>query len=316
MGSFSPFATPPGETTGPWRVAAFYRFFELDDLEAAKAELESVAAEHPVVGTVLVAHEGINGTIAGRPEPFEGFVRALEARFSPLSIKYASAEEKPFHRFKVRPKKEIVTIGLPEVRPVERVGTYVPPEEWNQLLEDPDVVVVDTRNAYEVRIGTFERALDPETASFREFPEWAKTHLADAKDKTIAMFCTGGIRCEKATAHLLAEGFSDVRHLQGGILRYLEDMPEAESKWRGEGFVFDHRVAVTHGLEQGAHGMCYGCREPVSPEDMAAPGWEEGVSCPRCVESLSEDKKAAARERMKQIRLKAAQGLSHFGSGT
>jgi UPF0176 protein len=234
--------------------------------------------------------------------------------FHDLEEKRSTASEAPFLRFKVRLKKEIVTMGVPEVDPRKEVGTYVDPDEWNRLLEDPETILIDTRNDYEVAIGKFEGAIDPHTPSFRDFPEWARTHLEKRPDQKIAMYCTGGIRCEKATSLLKHLGYDHVYHLKGGILKYLETMPEQESKWEGSCFVFDQRVGLGHGLQESDYDLCHGCRHPLTPEDKADPRFEEGVSCPKCADSLDEDKKARLRERQKQVHLARRRGEAHIGS--
>ena len=296
-------------------VAALYHFTPFEDLSALKAPLAEVACSHGVRGTLLLATEGINGTIAGSREGIDaviGHIRGLPG-CAELEWKESEASEMPFPRMKVRLKREIVTMGQPGVDPLASVGAYVAPEDWNALISDADVAVIDTRNDYEVEIGTFEGAVDPETKAFGEFPEWWDENKAQFEGKKIAMFCTGGIRCEKASNYLLGQGVEEVFHLKGGILKYLEEVPEEESLWRGECFVFDGRVSVGHGLVEGTHGLCHACRMPITDADRTTPEFEEGVSCPRCVDETTEDAKARFRERQKQIRLAEARGETHVG---
>ncbi len=268
-----------------WTVTAFYKFVTIDDPAAFRPALREACAKNGIVGTVLLAHEGINGTVAGPAHGIAGFLAFLraDARFADLVSKESYALEQPFKRMKVRLKREIVTLGQPDADPNERVGQYVEPKDWNALIAQEDVVTIDTRNAYEVQIGTFEGALDPATRSFREFPDYVKTNLDPARHKRVAMFCTGGIRCEKATAYMLAQGFEEVYHLKGGILKYLEEVPPEESRWRGECFVFDERVALGHGVELGTHVMCPACGTPVlksatAPRDAHGAQLCEGCS--------------------------------------
>lgn len=274
-------------------VATFYKFVKLSDLSELRSPLLSHCQAQNIRGTILLAQEGINGTIAGTRKAIDSVLTYLrsEPRLADLEHKESPAEEMPFDRMKVRIKKEIVTLGLPEVDPTEQVGTYVSPEEWNAIVSDPDVVVIDTRNAYEVGIGTFKGAKNPETNSFREFPEYVQQHLDPTKHKKVAMFCTGGIRCEKASSFMLSQGFQEVYHLKGGILKYLEEVPPDESLWQGECFVFDQRVTVQQGLEAGTHEICWGCGHPVSAADKASPQYEVGISCPYCYDRLTEEKR-------------------------
>ena len=298
------------------RVAALYRFAAFDDPAAIRAALEARARALGIRGTLLVAGEGINGTIAGAPEAVDAMVATIRSLpgCAGLAPKYADAAAMPFHRLKVRLKREIVTLGVAGIDAARDAGTYVSPADWNALVDDPDTVVIDTRNGYEVAVGSFAGAIDPGTDAFRDFPAWVDEHRDELAGKRIAMFCTGGIRCEKATALMKAEGFDDVHHLDGGILRYLEEVPEGESRWRGECFVFDERVAVGHGLAPGSHVLCRGCRMPVSPEDRASPLYAEGVSCPRCHGSRDEVQRAGYAERHRQVRLAAERGGSHVGA--
>jgi UPF0176 protein len=269
-----------------WTVTAFYKFVTIDDPAAFRATLRDVCARNGIVGTVLLAHEGINGTVAGPAEgiaEFLAFLRA-DARFADLESKQSYAIEQPFKRMKVRLKREIVTLGQPDADPSKRVGQYVEPQDWNALIAQDDVITVDTRNAYEVQIGTFEGALDPATRSFREFPDYVKSHLDPARHKRIAMFCTGGIRCEKATAYMLSQGFEEVYHLKGGILKYLEKVPPQESRWRGECFVFDERVALGHGVELGTHVMCPRCGTPVLKSETGPRDAQGAQVCTECAD--------------------------------
>ena len=298
------------------RVAALYRFAAFDDPAAIRTALEARARALGIRGTLLVAGEGINGTIAGAPEAVDAMVATIRSLpgCAGLAPKFADAAAMPFHRLKVRLKREIVTLGVAGIDAARDAGTYVSPADWNALVDDPDTVVIDTRNGYEVAVGSFAGAIDPGTDAFRDFPAWVDAHRDELAGKRIAMFCTGGIRCEKATALMKAEGFDDVHHLDGGILRYLEEVPEGESRWRGECFVFDERVAVGHGLAPGSHVLCRGCRMPVSPEDRASPLYAEGVSCPRCHASRDEVQRAGYAERHRQVRLAAERGGSHVGA--
>jgi UPF0176 protein len=297
-------------------VAALYRFATFEDPAALQAPLAKLCCGLGVKGTLLLAREGINGTIAGRPAAIEAVlthIRGLPG-CADLDVKCAEAAEQPFYRMKVRVKAEIVTLGQPQVDAARDAGTYVEPQDWNALISDPEVVVVDTRNDYEVAVGSFEGAQDPATRTFKDFPAWFAANRAALQGRTVAMFCTGGIRCEKATAYLKSEGIEDVRHLKGGVLRYLETVPAQESLWRGECFVFDERVAVGHGLTPGGHVLCRGCRMPVGPEAQASPLFVEGVSCPRCHDVRSPERKARYLERQRQMELAARAGRAHVGA--
>ena len=298
------------------RVAALYRFAAFDDPAAIRTALEARARALGIRGTLLVAGEGINGTIAGAPEAVDAMVATIRSLpgCAGLAPKYADAAAMPFHRLKVRLKREIVTLGVAGIDAARDAGTYVSPADWNALVDDPDTVVIDTRNAYEVKVGTFAQAIDPKTDSFSDFPAWARAHRTELEGKRIAMFCTGGIRCEKSTAFLKAEGLTDVFHLEGGILKYLEEVPQAQSRWEGECFVFDERVAVGHGLAPGTHGLCRACRMPVSPEARASPLFEEGVACPACAGTRDEARRAAYAERHRQVGLAQQQGRAHVGA--
>lgn len=300
------------------RVCALYRFASFPDPAALRAPLLALAEAQGIRGTLLLAREGINGTVAGRNDAIEALldhIRTLPG-CADLDYKDSAAEAMPFHRMKVRLKREIVSMGVEGVDPTREVGTYLSGEAWNALIAEPDTLLIDTRNDYEVAIGTFDGAVDPGTRSFRDFPSWFREHrdaLMAGKSK-VAMFCTGGIRCEKATAFLKAEGVEDVFHLDGGILKYLETVPEEQSRWTGECFVFDARVAVGHGLTQGSHGLCHGCRMPVGPQDRASPLYVEGVSCPACHGTRDAERLAAYAERHRQETLAAARGVAHVGA--
>ena len=298
------------------RIAALYRFARFDDPAAIRAHLSDAAEAAGIKGTLLVAGEGINGTIAGSPEGIERMLATIRALpgCAGLQPKFATADAMPFHRLKVRLKREIVTMGIADIDPLDEVGTYVAPADWNALIDDPDTVVIDTRNDYEVAVGSFAGAVDPETASFRDFPAWVEANRDRLEGRRLAMFCTGGIRCEKATAYLKREGFADVHHLDGGILRYLEEMPAEDSRWQGECFVFDERVAVGHGLAPGSHALCRACRMPVSEADRASPLYAEGVSCPRCHATRSAEQRAGYAERHRQAQLAAERGQAHVGA--
>lgn len=285
-------------------IATFYKFVSLPDLDTQQENLRSLCQALQLKGTILLAQEGINATLAGTQDAIAQFFATLrrDPRFADVVPRESSAEVPPFDRMKVRQRAEIVPLGVPEISPAEQVGIYVSPEEWNQLLADPEVTVIDTRNDYEVAIGTFHHAQNPQTQTFREFPDYVHHHLNPQQHKKVAMFCTGGIRCEKASAYLMAQGFEEVYHLKGGILNYLETIPAKDSLWRGECFVFDQRVAVTHGLAIGSHGMCMACGHPISEADQLAPTYEEGVSCPHCFEDLTAEQKAHNREKQRAQR--------------
>jgi len=301
-------------------VAALYRFARFDDCASLRGPLEQVCRDNGVRGTLLLAAEGINGTIAG---PSAGTARVLDhIRALPdcadLDVKFSRAATMPFHRLKVRLKREIVTMGEAGIDPRASVGTYVEPEEWNALIADPETIVIDTRNDYEVAIGSFAGALDPATTSFREFPQWFRENraslLGEGKSPKVAMFCTGGIRCEKSTAFLKQEGVEDVYHLKGGILKYLETVPEQQSLWQGECFVFDERVAVGHGLAAGTHTLCRACRRPLGEQERQSALYEEGVSCAACHGERTDTQRASSRERHRQELLAMARGEAHIGA--
>lgn len=297
-------------------VCALYKFVTLENYEAMRQPLLDAMLENHIKGTLLLAAEGINGTISGPREGIDNLLAYLNAdvRINPVSSKESLHDDAPFYRTKVKLKKEIVTLGVEGIDPLKTVGTYVKPQEWNTLISDPDVTVIDTRNDYEIEIGTFKHAIDPKTQTFREFPEYVKEHLDPSKNKKVAMFCTGGIRCEKSTAYLKEQGFDEVYHLEGGILQYLEDVPKEESLWEGDCFVFDNRVAVNHDLEKSIYDQCYACRLPITAEDKLSEEFEAGVSCPRCAGTHSDDQIARFREREKQVALADARNESHVGS--
>ena len=303
----------------PIRIAALYQFARFDDPGTIKPGMLACMEEAGVRGTLLLAREGINGTIAGFEEGIEtvlAHVRTLPG-CSSIEVKESRASTMPFHRTKVRLKKEIVTMGQPDLDPLAGVGTYVAPEDWNALISDPDTILIDTRNDYEVQIGTFEGAIDPKTHSFREFPEWFRAKRAkleaEGRSPKIAMFCTGGIRCEKSTAFARAEGVEQVYHLKGGILNYLKHVPETESLWQGECFVFDERVSVGQGLKPGEHSLCRACRRPLSEADLTHEHYVEGVSCHRCHGERSDGQRARYAERHRQTRLAEKSGRDHIG---
>ena len=298
-------------------VAALYKFVEIDDLLSLQSNLYEICEKNNIMGTILIANEGINGTISGKTNEINQTISLLKSdkRFTNIEIKYSSTDKQPFHRMKVRLKKEIVTIGLPEINPNKKVGTYVKPDDWNDLISDPNVVVIDTRNKYETKIGSFHNALDPETSSFREFPDWVKKFKSSKENanKKIAMFCTGGIRCEKASSLMKEEGFEDVYHLQGGILKYLETIDKENSLWNGECFVFDQRVCLTDELEVGSYKMCFACRMPITEEEMQNEKYIEGISCIYCYDKTTKEKKERFGSRQKQILLAKERGEKHLG---
>ncbi|WP_017937854.1 rhodanese-related sulfurtransferase [Zestomonas thermotolerans] len=292
-------------------VAALYKFVTLTDHVALREPLLQTMLANGIKGTLLLAEEGINGTVSGTREGIDSLLAWLKSdpRLADLEHKESYCDAQPFYRTKVKLKKEIVTLGVPGVDPNRRVGTYVEPKDWNALIADPEVLLIDTRNDYEVAIGTFEGAIDPETRSFRQFPEFVRARFDPARHKKVAMFCTGGIRCEKASSFMLEAGFEQVFHLKGGILKYLEEVPEEQSKWHGECFVFDNRVTVRHDLSRGDYDLCHACRNPISAEDRQSASYVPGISCPHCWDSLPERTRESARERQKQIELARARNL-------
>jgi UPF0176 protein len=297
-----------------FHIAAFYLFAGLPDFEAVRDRLVALGAECEVKGTVLLAPEGVNGTIAGSKEDVEAFLHLLRSdhRLSGLEAKWSTAEEDPFLRLKVRSKKEIVTLHVGRVDSVNNTATHVPANEWNELISDPDTIVVDTRNDYEYAIGTFANAVNPETRRFGEFPAWIESQ-PDIKDKKLAMFCTGGIRCEKGTAYLREQGFREVYQLEGGILKYLETVEEDESLWDGECYVFDRRVSVGHGLIPGNLEVCPNCNTVLGDDDRTLSGYQVGVHCESCHDTISEDRRSRFTERQHQIELASTRGQSHLG---
>jgi len=296
-------------------VCALYKFVRLENFEQLKPTLLAVMEKNEVKGTLLLAEEGINGTIAGYQTGVDNVLKFLEqdSRLSPLSSKVSYNTENPFQRTKVKLKKEIVTMGVEGIDPTLTVGTYVKPKDWNTLISDPEVLLVDTRNDYEVEIGTFKNAVNPNTETFREFPDYVENHLDKNKHKKVAMFCTGGIRCEKSTAYLKEQGFDEVYHLEGGVLKYLEEVPQEDTLWEGECFVFDSRVAVNHQLEQGQYDQCFACRFPITENEKLSEFYVKGVSCPRCIDKYTDDQRAGFRERERQVNLAKARGESHIG---
>lgn len=297
-------------------TAAFYKFVALPDFAELKQPLLEYCQQQQVKGTILLASEGVNGTIAGPVDGVRDVLAKLRSdrRLADLQHKEALASTPPFYRMKVRLKREIVTLGVPGVDPTLMVGTYVKPQDWNRLIDDPDVVVVDVRNDYEVAIGSFRGAVNPHTASFSDFPAWVRDNPLLAHKPKVAMFCTGGIRCEKSTAYMRAQGFDEVYHLEGGILKYLETIPQAQSRWTGECFVFDERVSVGHGLTHGQHEFCRACRHPLSAADKESEHYVPGVSCAHCFATRTPAQKAAAAERQKQVALAERRSASHIGS--
>lgn len=296
-------------------VCALYKFIKLDDYETKRQPLLKVMTDNNIMGTLLLAREGINGTVAGHREDIDRLLAWLRSdpRLSDLDVKESVDKAVPFYRSKVKLKKEIVTMGIDWVDPQKSAGTYIEPKDWNELIIDPEVLLIDTRNSYEVNVGKFRNALNPETSSFREFPEYVKSYLDPDKHKKIAMYCTGGIRCEKSTAYLKELGFEDVYHLKGGILKYLEEVPQDESEWEGECFVFDNRVTVNHDLEKGAYDQCHACRMPISEEDKCSAHYQPGISCPHCKDAVTEQQRARFASRQRQVELAKARGEEHIG---
>lgn len=296
-------------------VCALYRFVRLDDYRELRLPLLDLMQHHGVRGTLLLAPEGINGTLAGSRDGVDGVLAWLKSdpRLAGLSRHESLDDECPFYRAKVKLKREIVTLGMSGIDPRRMAGTYVEPEDWNELISDPDVTVIDTRNRYEVDIGTFSNAVNPGTDSFREFPEYVRRQLDPARHKKIAMFCTGGIRCEKSTAFLKEQGFDEVYHLKGGILKYLETIPPEESLWEGECFVFDNRVSVRHGLRKGEYDQCHACRMPITEAEKQSAKYEKGVSCPKCFDAKNDEQRRRYRERIRQVHLARQRGEPHIG---
>lgn len=318
-------AVDTGSATQPWHISAFYQFQTVPDpvalvvevtafMKGVQADDKALRSDRPLLGTVLVAREGINGTIAGSSESVTRVFEWLAAQgFGRLMRRNTRGDSAPFHRLKVRVKKEIVTMGRPDID-ASAAGDYVDPSQWDRLISDPAVTLVDTRNHYETCLGSFSGALVPQTDSFRDFPAWAEKNLDPKTQPKVAMFCTGGIRCEKATALLKAQGFEQVYHLQGGILNYLQQVPEPDSSWQGECFVFDDRVTVDHQLQPGNHQQCFNCRMPLTEEDLAGPHYEQHVSCHHCYRRVDEDRRAGLLERARQMRLAKERGQAHLGA--
>lgn len=296
-------------------VIALYKFVSLPDYQDLRQPLLELCSREGIRGSLLLAPEGINGTVAGTHVAMARLLDWFKAdpRFDALEYKVSHTDNPPFLRMKVKLKKEIVTMGVPWVDPHREVGTYVEARDWNRLISDPDVVVVDTRNDYEYRVGSFRNAIDPRTRTFREFPEWVANHLDPEKHKKVAMFCTGGIRCEKATSYLLQQGFEEVYHLKGGVLKYLEEVPAAESLWEGDCFVFDDRVTVTHGLQRGDYVSCHACGQPLSPEEQQSEHYVREISCPYCIDTHSDEKKRRLEQRRKQIESANTHNEKHMG---
>ena len=300
-------------------TVAFYHFITLDKKNNIQEHIYNFCEANNIKGTILLADEGINGTISGKEKNIRNFLIFIKKEglfngvFSKLEHKESWASKNPFYRMKVRLKKEIVALGVDGVSPTKNVGKYVKPEEWNNLISDPNTIIIDTRNHYEVDIGTFKNATNPNTSTFRELPSFIEENLDPKTPKKIAMFCTGGIRCEKATSLMLDKGFKDVYHLEGGILKYLETIDKDKSLWEGECFVFDQRVAVTHGLNEGKYDQCYACRHPLSPDEMNSSHYIKGISCPYCYNKLTNEKKSSVIERQKQIELAKLRGEDHIG---
>ncbi len=286
-----------------WKVAALYRFVEIAAPDEMQKIIKEICLNNEICGTLLIATEGINGTIAGTPEGIANTIDFLDKQLeiNKGEVKYSDSKRKPFNRIKVRLKKEIVTMRQPQVDPTKKVGTYVEAKNWNALINDPDVIMLDTRNSYETAIGKFKGAIDPNTKIFTEFADYVEVKLDPSKNKKVAMYCTGGIRCEKASSYMLSQGFEEVYHLKGGILQYLEDIPKEESLWEGSCFLFDRRVGVEHGLKESPHLLCYGCRHPLEPSDLELPSYEKGVSCKHCIDSLTSERKDAFRMRHQQF---------------
>jgi UPF0176 protein len=297
-------------------VCALYKFVKLPDYQEIRQPLFKVMESNQIKGTLLLAVEGINGTVAGSRSAVDTLLAWLKAepRLAELDYKESYTDIMPFNRTKVKLKKEIVTMGVEGIDPKQVVGTYVNPKDWNQLISDPEVLLIDTRNDYEYQVGTFKNAINPNTDSFREFPQYVKDHLDPAKHKKVAMFCTGGIRCEKSTAFLKEQGFEEVYHLKGGILKYLEDVPADDTLWQGECFVFDERVTVNHHLQKGDYDQCHACRMPITEADKSSIHYEKGVSCPHCFDKITPEQKYRFSEREKQIQLAKWRGESHIGS--
>ena len=298
-------------------VASFYRFTNVRGPAKLRQKLQALCEEHKLLGTVLVAEEGVNGTLAGSEDALRAIFDWLGSEFAlakPIDGRWTEADEAPFQRLRVRIKKEIVALGRPDIRPDQDKSTHVGPEDWNRLIADPETLVIDTRNHYEIEVGTFPNAVDPATDSFRHFQDFAENLAETERDRRVAMFCTGGIRCEKAAAFMQELGFAEVVQLQGGVLHYLENVEDAENRWQGECFVFDKRVAVDRDLAEGGYVQCHACRRPLSSEDLASPDYREGISCPRCIETLDDHRAARLEERRQQVALAKERGVEHIGA--
>ncbi|MEX2495657.1 MAG: rhodanese-related sulfurtransferase [Woeseia sp.] len=298
-------------------VVSFYRFVDIAAPGQLRDRVQALCEERQVLGTVLLAAEGINGTIAGGSDSLQQVLDTVQTLLSlekPLTGRWTQVSEAPFRRLRVRVKNEIVTLGRPDIRPQQSTGKHVPPDQWNTLIDDPQTLLIDTRNHYEVEVGTFPRAVDPGTDSFRQFGDFAAAIPAEEKKRPVAMFCTGGIRCEKASALMLELGFRDVYQLEGGILNYLQEKDPGGNRWQGECFVFDSRVAVDRDLAEGGYVQCHACRRPLSSRDLESPDYREGVSCPRCINELEEERAARLEERRRQVALARERGEKHIGA--
>lgn len=304
------------EQTAPIVVCAMYKFVTLENFQDLRQPLLDVMEANEVRGTLLLAKEGINGTVAGSRQGIDALLAWLDKdeRLANIGYKESFDDTMPFYRTKVKLKKEIVTMGVEGIDPKQVVGTYVKPKDWNALISDPDVVLVDTRNDYEYQIGTFEGAVNPNTETFREFPQYVKENMDPTKHKKVAMFCTGGIRCEKSTAYMKEQGFEEVYHLEGGILKYLEEVPKEETKWEGECFVFDNRVAVNHDLEKGQYDQCHACRYPITEEEKQSEHYVQGVSCPHCIDKYTTEQRERFKQRELQMQLAKERGEAHLGT--
>lgn len=297
-------------------IVAMYKFVRLDNYQAMQPILLSFCQKRDIYGTLLLAEEGLNGTLAGTRSAIDALLSFLKSdeRLADLEYKESHADEIPFHRTKVKLKKEIVTMGQPDIKPSDRSGIRVEPDQWNEIICDPEVLLIDTRNEYEYQIGTFKNAVSPDTTNFREFPDYVTRQLNPTTTKKVAMFCTGGIRCEKASAYMLEQGFEEVYQLNGGILKYLEEVKQEESLWEGECFVFDSRVSVDHQLAEGNYKQCFACRRPITDEDMQTKDYEEGVSCPRCINETTEEQRSGFNERQRQVTLAKQRNEKHIGA--
>jgi UPF0176 protein len=301
--------------SSPIVIAALYRFVRLDNFKELRQPLLRVMLNNQIRGTLLLAAEGINGTVAGEESAIERLLDYLrqDDRLKNFDCKFSTDETMPFYRTRVKLKREIVTMGIEDIDPA-KAGNYVKPADWNALINDPEVTLIDTRNDYETAIGSFANAILPKTKTFRDFPAYVKQNLDPKKHRKVAMFCTGGIRCEKSTAYLRQQGFDEVYHLAGGILKYLEQVPETESMWEGECFVFDNRVSVNHDLEKGSYDQCHACRLPITDADKASEKYQSGVSCPACYDTRSNAERGRFREREKQVQLAKSRGELHIGA--